>query len=142
MFPDAGAKKRDNSLCANGAECTSGFCVLSDEKMNICCNSACSGPCVQCVSGVCQPKIGAPCGDGICKTCDEAGACQLRTTLCAEKSSNGTDLFNCSAADKQCAAGQCVACAAVPGAALRISHGVRPGWTRAVPVHTRHCAAS
>ena len=111
VFPDLSMKKGDNSLCSTGADCTSGFCVLSDEKMNICCNTACSGPCVQCVSGVCQPKVGVPCGDGVCKACDESGICQTRTTLCAEKAMNGTGLFQCNTADRQCLSGQCVACA-------------------------------
>ncbi len=74
--------------CATNAECASGFCVDG-----VCCNSACRGACVSCVSpgavGTCLPApVGsrdpravcvnqgvASCGqDG---TCDGAGGCAL-----------------------------------------------------------------
>jgi hypothetical protein len=75
-------KAKSGLTCTTNAECASGFCVDG-----VCCNAACSGPCVSCNqvgrAGACTPyQAGtdpqAECGqgDGVCQsTCDGAGNC-------------------------------------------------------------------
>jgi len=118
-FTGSGGKLADNFLCSAPSECASGFCVTSDEGMNICCNAACTGECVECVSGKCQPKVGQLCGDGQCKVCDARGDCKPRTTLCGETAIDGSPLFGCNAAPTnatqgtQCVRGVCQDCTTV-----------------------------
>jgi hypothetical protein len=98
-------------VCADQAECGSGFCV--DGR---CCNSACGGPCEACstaamgaVDGTCTPLVGLDCVAGA--ACSDAGAapffacsCPLGTTGTGRAGSGGcVDVNEC--ASHPCASG-------------------------------------
>lgn len=67
------AQRRRNQavgfLCRYAAECASHSCVDG-----VCCDSPCTGQCESCVSGVCQPVVGAPVDNR--QPCAGSGPCQ------------------------------------------------------------------
>jgi len=81
-------KRMQGATCQANSDCLSGFCAN-----DVCCNSACSGPCVACNQparlGVCWPTdTGVKDPNGVCKDqgaascgtdgrCDGVGGCQL-----------------------------------------------------------------
>jgi hypothetical protein len=81
-------KRMQGAACEANSDCLSGFCAN-----NVCCNSACNGPCVACDQparlGVCWPTDpGVKDPNGLCKDvgaascgangrCDGVGGCQL-----------------------------------------------------------------
>ncbi len=70
------ADKAAGGTCANACQCTSGFCADG-----VCCNNACTGPCVSCRiaghAGSCwpHPRYSDPDLDCGLLTCNGAGAC-------------------------------------------------------------------
>ena len=82
------AKKVDGGPCANGNECSSGFCVDG-----FCCNEACDGDCRSCSTagseGTCtnhtsnsDPEFEC----GLCRVCNGAGGCKSALIGTDEKS--------------------------------------------------------
>ncbi len=93
-------RSSNGAVCEDGSDCASGFCVDG-----VCCNVACSGPCVSCNQtgsvGHCQyVSIGLPDSDcngqdrttcGSTGLCDGQGTCTLypANTVCAPSSCSG-----------------------------------------------------
>ncbi len=102
-------KKKDNGdQCSGSNECGSGQCPKQD---GVCCDSACSGSCLACLSdktgaatGSCAPVTGSTDPD---KECGDAGAksCGANGTGCnGVLNGAGCNLYP---AQTQCAAAQC-----------------------------------
>lgn len=112
------AKKVDGAVCAAANQCASGACVDG-----VCCDTACTGPCVACsvtaggpTDGVCSPvALGSdPAGDcGNGGSCDGAGVCKKPDgQVCAV----ATECLSGNCADGFCCitpcVGLCQACSA------------------------------
>jgi FG-GAP repeat protein len=104
MFDVAPGGKPNGDTCAQGSECTSGFCVDG-----VCCNTLCSGglnDCQACsvaagaaANGTCGPRTnGSSCSDN--SLCTQTDSCQSGT--CA-----GSNPVTCSAPDQCHDAGVC-----------------------------------
>lgn len=113
------------SSCTRGADCRSGFCADG-----VCCNIACTGPCVTCAPsgrlGTCFPvDDGAPEPHGLCVnqgaascglngTCDGVGGCAFYPagTACASSTCTGAVLTLTRTCDGlgACGAGTTIAC--------------------------------
>jgi hypothetical protein len=90
----------NGAVCRDGADCASGFCVDG-----VCCNVACSGPCVSCdqtgvvgrcaylAAGLSDPACAAadPSSCGRTGLCDGFGSCTLypEDTICRPSSCSG-----------------------------------------------------
>lgn len=126
---DGGRSRTDASRpggqCRQASDCLSGFCVDG-----VCCNEACTGPCVSCALtgrvGTCWPvDTGAPDPRGLCVdqgpvscgsdgTCDGVGACARYPagTACAASSCTGILWSSARTCDGlgTCGAGTAVSC--------------------------------
>ncbi|HVV52444.1 MAG TPA: hypothetical protein VHO06_22445 [Polyangia bacterium] len=120
-------------VCTRGADCLTGFC-----SGGVCCNTACTGPCVSCAIsgrlGTCWPvPAGAVDPRGLCVdegaascgtngTCDGTGACAgyPAGTLCAPGACSGTLWTSPRTCD---GAGTCVAALTVPCSPFRCAVG-------------------
>jgi hypothetical protein len=105
-------KRMTGATCSADGDCLSGFCAN-----NVCCNSACNGPCVACNLparlGTCWPTDpGVKDPNAICKDqgasscgqngrCDGVGGCQLYAvgTQCKAASCSGTHLNTATTCD-------------------------------------------
>jgi hypothetical protein len=98
----------DGTACGSGPECQNGHCVDG-----VCCNSACTGPCVACnipgLLGTCTNlAAGSDASDAECPgatvACDGAGACkQVNGQLCV----GGGDCISGACADGVCCTTAC-----------------------------------
>ena len=96
----------DGKTCGDSGDCTNAHCVTTASVGKICCDQACSGPCVSCgltnFIGSCKPvPVGTDCGGG--KGCNASQACVTAYANGTGCGSNGECLSNqCIGNPKKC----------------------------------------
>jgi len=110
----------NGQLCSADSQCASGHCVEGT-----CCNTACTGSCLECSSGTCGPKAaGEWCDDGLFCTavdaCDGAGACKGTGSKCP-LAEQPEDCSICDEATDSCSQFEGLTCGLANGQACQAS---------------------